>query len=184
MDDRYDNTIIQKIINSLKFENSFYNNDNKDQPLHFSNGYVVFRGLGMEISHPTDWKEEEGTSSDNQSETIMFKAPYSDERLAQPSWHETKFTMALAIDTVEHPAITDYRIEYIRDLSSKNNSSSWVWDKKVYEVSAADRVRLLDQEKNVAFYKRDDPYYIHFSFDLSKIIHHSIEQCFTLQTSL
>jgi hypothetical protein len=165
MEDKYNITlpIIQKIINSLKFENSSTNYNTEFHPI--SKGYVLFRGLGMDMDYPADWKVKQG----NHNESFIFKAPYADVELPQPSWHETTFTMALAIDSVEHPGPTDYRVEYSRELNHNSNIGSWQWNKKVYEVSALDRTRLMEEEKNFSFYNGTNPYYILFSFNLSKI---------------
>jgi hypothetical protein len=58
--------------------------------------------------------------------------------------------------------------------SSINNNTIWAWTKRVYEVSAFDKTRILTEEKNfTGFYDRTQgqpPYnYILFSFDLSKV---------------
>jgi hypothetical protein len=184
MYDRYSSNIpiIQKMISSFEIEGSPYNYNNNG--IHgyklvqktYDKGYGLFKGLGIQIAHPNDWKAQEIGRSDSKGTSIIFQSPFEDEALQVPSWHEIKFGTALAIDSVQHPAVTDYRIEYSREpnnntiTSSNSIIRSWDWNKKFYEVSAADRTRVLEEwKKDVSFYKKDDPYYIFFSVDLSKI---------------
>jgi len=59
------------------------------------------------------------------------------------SWHEVTFGMAMAIDTIQHPGVTDYRVSYDRT----NNKGIWTWTRQLDEVSANDdmaKTRLWD----------------------------------------
>jgi len=64
------------------------------------------------------------------------------------SWHEVTFGMAMAIDTIQHPGVTDYRVSYDRT----NNKGIWTWTRQLDEVSANyDRdktTRVIEQQKN------------------------------------
>jgi hypothetical protein len=106
---------------------------------------------------------------------VIFRSPFQDEILEMPSWHETTFTMAIAIGSVQHPAVTDYRVILSRSpinnntSNTNNNKSTWVWTRNVVEVSAYDKQRLLEEEKNYRAFYQDGKPYVLFSFDLGKI---------------
>jgi len=129
-----------------------------------------FKGLGIKIDYPVDWKmEQEAVSS--QSGSVIFRAPFEDEGLETPSWHETSYTMAIAIDSVQHAAVTDYRVILNRSQTINNNStpSPWTWTRQVFEVSAHGKMRLFEQEKNyTGFHEKDRPYVL-FYFNLDKV---------------
>lgn len=72
----------------------------------------------------------------------------------------------MAIDTIQHPGVTDYRVRYHRT----NNKGIWTWTRQLAEVSANDETRVIEQQKNyTSFYNQGGKPYILFSFDLAKI---------------
>jgi hypothetical protein len=103
------------------------------------------------------------------SGSIIFRAPFEDEGLDTPSWHETTYTMAFSIGSVQHAAVTDYRVILNRSQISNNNNSAPAWTRQVSEVSAYGNSRLLEQEKNyTGFHDKDKPYLL-FYFNLDKV---------------
>ena len=107
----------------------------------------------------------------NQSGSVIFHAPFEDEGLDTPSWHETAYTMAIAIDSVQHSAVTDYRVILSRSHTSNTNNGApaWTWTRQVFEVSAYGKQRLLEQEKNYGIFHDNDSTYVLFYFNLNKV---------------
>jgi hypothetical protein len=184
---------IQHMINSFQFDNSVSSSSSSSsdsskksaiQQAHNNTGDGVgvggnttqFKGLGIKINYLTDWKKQEEKTVNNTTGDVIFRSPFQDEVSDIPSWHETIFTMAIAIGSVQHPAVTDYRVILSRSpinnntINTNNNkNSTWAWTRNVVEVSAYDKQRVLEEEKNYrAFYQQGKPYIL-FSFDLSKI---------------
>ncbi len=169
---------IQEMINSIKFESPYAANNTKPSKLQAdtSDNYVLkFEGLGIKINFPVDWQKKQGITDDGSGMTVIFRSPFEDEVLDTPAWHETDFTMALAIDSVQHAGVTDYRVILSRNptnssnsninnynnnsTSSNNQKSTWAWTRQITEVSAYDKSRVLEQEKNYAgFYDKNNPY--------------------------
>jgi hypothetical protein len=79
----------------------------------------------------------------------------------QPSWHEITYAMAIVIYSVQHPAVTDYRI-----VLSRNFTNPWTWSRQVFEVSANEKTRLLEKENITSF--QGNPYVL-FYLDLKKL---------------
>jgi hypothetical protein len=187
MYDKYNTGDIQNIINSIVFENekvndnSSFNIKNKNPPSSESgNSYHVLpKDFAMKLRYPPNWKiKNEFFSSNKENNFVIVQSPFEDEYSKQPSWHRTKFSMALAIDSIQHPGTTDYRMEYSKEPNFKNSNDNgniaenvtWQWDKRLSEVSANDDSRMLEQYQNfTSFYDKSNPNYILFSFDLSKI---------------
>jgi hypothetical protein len=180
---------IQNMVNSLRFMQSFdgsTTNDNKSSTEQYNNnGFhtLEIKALGIKINYPVDWQRKEIIDDNNkENRAVVFYSPFADKLSQTPSWHEITFTMALAIDSIQHHGVTDYRVIYSRSPninnnsdygnysnSSNNNNSPWIWTRKVLEVSAFDKTRILEEEKNyTAFYNQDQSYIV-FSFDLSKV---------------
>ena len=99
-----------------------------------------------------------------------FREPYLNDYLEllkqHIQYHEITFIMVLALDSVQHAGIADYR-----QIIDRNPLNNWTWSKRTEEASAFDQARTLDiTTKNyTAFYDRNNPYFILFSFDLKKI---------------
>ena len=185
--DRYNTDDIRYIINSIVFEkekrnyNLSFNSNIKDpMDLESSNYYHVLpKEFAMKLRYPFNWKiKGDSFSSDKENNTIIIQSPFEDENSKQSSWHRTKFSMALAIDSIQHPGTTDYRMEYSKEPNFKNSNYNgsivenvtWQWNKGLREVSANDDSRILEQNQNFTyFYDKSNPNYILFSFDLSKI---------------
>ena len=150
--------VIQNMIKSFQFDNSVSNISKSAKQQAENNGadgqnMTQFRGLGIRINYPIDWKEQKKVTADNATADVILHSPFQDELSEKPSWHETTFTMAIAIGSVQHPAVTDYRVILSRSpINNRNNSPSnnapWVWTRKVVEVSAYDKQRVLEEEKN------------------------------------
>jgi hypothetical protein len=183
--------MIENMINSIQFVRSSDDrsttNDNKSSAEQYKNNIGVYtseiKTLGIKIKYPTDWEKKEIVDNNNkENKIVIFYSPFADKLLDTPSWHEITFTMALAIDSIQHHGVTDYRVIYSRSpntnnnadygnnsSSSKNNNNTSIWTRKVLEVSAFDKTRILEEEKNyTSFYNIDQPY-VTFSFDLSKV---------------
>ena len=174
----------QIMINSFQFDNSVSSSKSARQQAHnntsgadSSGNTTQFRGFGIRINYPTDWKKQEEKTVNNATGDVIFRSPFQDEVSEMPSWHETSFTMAIAIGSVQHPAVTEYRVILSRihinnntsNTNNNKNNSTWVWTRNVVEVSAYDKQRVLEEQKNYrAFYQQGRPYVL-FSFDLSKI---------------
>jgi hypothetical protein len=102
--------IIQNMISSIEFGGASNVSSKLTSQLNIHNGNISeFNGLGIKMDYPVDWKKEQ-EAVNIQSGGIIFRAPFEDEGLGTPSWHETTYTMAIAIDSVQHPAVTDYRV--------------------------------------------------------------------------
>jgi hypothetical protein len=157
-----------------------------------SNDELEFDGPGIKMHYPADWTKQEQQPADDGSKEVIFRSPFEDERSDIPSWHETTFTMAIGIDSVHREGITDYRVMVARNpinhdrnnnnnnnnnnsiINSTNNSNrnntTSLWTKKVLEVSAYDKERVLEEENNyTGFYDTEGDPYILFSFDLGKV---------------
>jgi hypothetical protein len=178
---------IQKIIDSLKFESSYAANISNTKPSNrqgnaVDDGVLKFEGLGIKIDYPLDWQKIQEITDGGNSRTVMFRSPYEDGTLDRPSWHEITFTKAIAIDSVQHAGVTDYRVVLSRnptdssdESNNKNTSnynnqnSTWVWTKQITEVSAYDKSRVLEEEKNYTGSSDINRPYILFSFDLEKV---------------
>jgi hypothetical protein len=170
--------IIQKMINSIDFVGSNTNSSKQQPNNHSSDDVSEFRGLGIRMNYPLYWEKKEVISYEPNSRTVIFRSPFEDELSDSPSWHETTFTMALALDSAQHAGVTDYRVIFSRNpINNSSNSSSssshtlnsaWAWTRNVTEVSAYDKSRVLEVEKNYGFYDKNKPYIL-FSFDLQKI---------------
>ena len=160
---------------------------------YVSHNELQFEGLGIKMHYPADWTKQEQQTADDGSKEVIFHSPFEDEKSNIPSWHETTFTMAIGIDSVHRESITDYRVMVARNPISddrnnnkdnnnnyssifnstsnnnRNNSTS-LWTKKVLEVSAYDKERVLEEENNyTSFYDTEGNPYILFSFDLGKV---------------
>jgi hypothetical protein len=180
------NSTIQGMINSLKFESAYAADNNNTKPSNIgdntTNDILKFEGLGIKIDYRVDWQKKQEITDEGNSRTVIFTSPFEDAGLQIPSWHETAFTMALAIDSVQHAGVTDYRVILSRNpINSSNNNNDnssttnnnqntiWEWTRQITEVSAYDKSRVLEEEKNyTGFYDRDNPYIL-FSFDLEKV---------------
>jgi hypothetical protein len=135
---------------------------------NISKGFLLYETPEIRIHYPPDWQYEEQTNSnDEEARTVHFRSPFEDSEFDIPSWREITFTMAIDIDSVLD-AGTDYRVIYSRVPS---NSWTGYWTKQVREISAYDKIRVVEENKNYTdFYnKQDDSSHILFSFDLSKI---------------
>jgi hypothetical protein len=158
--DEYDNyyfAIIKNILDTFEIE-SF---DKETLPeIQSETNFLTYEGSGIRIRYPGDWVKQEDKNVE--STTITFRSPFDDKR--EPSWHEITFSMAIDIDSV-HDAGTDYRVVYSRipyDVWTGN------WTRQLREVSAYDKIRVLEEQNNYAFYDKVGPYIL-FSFDLDKI---------------
>ncbi len=159
--------VIQNIINSFQFEDSADSSKSAKQLVHSNGNITQFRGLGINLNYPIGWKKQEEKTVDNISRGIILRSPFQDEGLRTPSWHDITFTMAIAIGSVQHPAVTDYRVILSRNLI--NNTGGWEWTSRVVEVSAYDKERVLEEGNNYRVLPQQDKPYILFSFDLGKI---------------
>ena len=195
---------IKAMLDSIKFQhstagitsdnNSRINNSNSgsfEKRIQFNkrdnNNLLEYKSLGIRIMYPSDWQKNEdeqvasGRNATERNGIVSFISPFTDAPSRQPSWHEMTFTMGLAIDSAQHAGVTDYRVMLSRDpiISkinhySSSNNKTWAWTRRVYEISAFDKTRVLSEEKNfTGFYDKTQgqpPYnYILFSFDLSKV---------------
>jgi hypothetical protein len=170
--------IIKQMIKSFTRESNGIDNNDENNSLLSSNqsmrqlaDHSVYKGNGISIDYPKDWLVEDKDRSEELS-VIIFSSPFEDEQLDEPSWREITYTLAVDIDSV-HDAGTDYRVKILRTPNDNNNGQpsmeSWNWTKQVQEVSAYDKIRVLEQAKNfTSFYKTGDPYIL-FSFDLNSV---------------
>ena len=72
--------------------------------------------------------------------------------------------MAIAVDSAQHGAVTDYRV-----ILNRSSSNPWTWTRYLSEVSAYDKSRLLEEDKNyTGFHDKDNPFIL-FYFDLGKV---------------
>jgi hypothetical protein len=153
--------VIQNMINSIEFDDK-PRTDNKltDYLNIHSSSTTDFEGLGLSLEYPKQWKYESSLIG-----YAIFRAPFADESQKTPSWHETSYTMAIAVDSPQHAAVTDYRVIIKRSLTG----GTWKWIRQLFEVSAHDKSRLLEQEKNYdSFHDKDLPYVL-FYFNLNKV---------------
>jgi hypothetical protein len=134
---------------------------------NISEDFLPYETSEIRIKYPPDWQYEEQTISNDKSRTVHLRSPFEDSEFDIPSWREITFTMAIDIDSVLD-AGTDYRVIYSRVPS---NIWTGYWTKQVREISAYDKIRVVEENKNYTdFYnKQDGSSYILFSFDLSKI---------------
>lgn len=114
--------IIQNMISSIKFEGVYNTSIPTAQHNIHSDNMSEFKGLGIKMDYPIDWKQGK-EALNSQSGSVIFRAPFEDEGLDTPSWHETTYTMAIAIDSVQHVAVTDYRVILSRDQTSGNKNA-------------------------------------------------------------
>jgi hypothetical protein len=134
---------------------------------NISKDFLPYETSEIRIRYPPDWQYEEQTNNNDKARTVHLRSPFEDSEFDIPSWREITFTMAIDIDSVLD-AGTDYRVIYSRVPS---NSWTGYWTKQVREISAYDKIRVVEENKNYTdFYnKQDDSSHILFSFDLSKV---------------
>jgi hypothetical protein len=64
---------------------------------------------------------------------------------------------------------SNYNNDNSSTSSNNNQNHTWAWTRQVTEVSAYDKSRVFEQEKNyTGFYDKNNPYIL-FSFDLEKV---------------
>ena len=177
--DQYLKTDIQPMINSLiigqKEEIISKNNSNNISKTYYHDigkFFLTYSHHGIKIQYPRNWQAKEDEDITDKAITLLFISPPTDTLFPYnqyPSWHEITFGMAIAIDSIQHPGVTDYRIMYNRT----NVNGIWTWTRQVAEVSANDETRVLEEEKkgqkNYTSYDQGGKPYILFSFDLEKI---------------
>jgi hypothetical protein len=130
-----------------------------------SEGFLTYSGSGIKIRYPYDW-EVEHVNNNDAATGVLFRSPFEDSNSNKPSWREVTFTMAIDIDSVLD-AGTDYRVIYSR---IPHNTWTGYWTKQVREISAYDKIRVAEENKNYTdFYNKQDLSYVLFSFDLSKV---------------
>ena len=69
--------------------------------------------------------KKQGITDDGSGRTVIFRSPYEDGTLDRPAWHETDFTKALAIDSVQHAGVTDYRVILSRSPTNSSNRNQY-----------------------------------------------------------
>jgi hypothetical protein len=123
--------------------------------------FLTYGSSGIRIEYPVDWIKQESKKA--QSTAITFSSPFEDKR--EPSWHEITFTMAIDVDSV-HDAGTDYRVIY-----SRIPDGFWTgnWSRQLQEISAYDKIRVLEEHNNYTNFYDKEGDYILFSFNLDKI---------------
>ena len=153
---------IEDLIGTFEVAPSIANNTLRNQS-NMTGNSLRYEASGIKLSYPFDWFKEE--TKNNDVTTILFRSPFEDTKLENPSWHEITFTMAIDIDSV-HDAGTDYRV-----IFSRIPYNIWTgnWTRLVQEISAYDNRRILEEYNQPNFYDEMDPSYILFSFDLNSI---------------
>jgi hypothetical protein len=134
---------------------------------NISKDFLTYETSEIRIHYPPDWQYQEQTNSNDEARTVHFHSPFEDSEFDIPSWREITFTMAIDIDSVLD-AGTDYRVIYSR---VPHDTWTGYWTKQVREISAYDKIRVVEENRNYTdFYnKQDDSSHILFSFDLSKV---------------
>jgi hypothetical protein len=134
---------------------------------NISKDFLTYETSEIRIHYPPNWQYQEQTNSNDMARTVHFRSPFEDSEFDIPSWREITFTMAIDIDSVLD-AGTDYRVIYSR---VPHDTWTGYWTKQVREISAYDKIRVVEENKNYTdFYNRQDgSSYILFSFDLSKV---------------
>ena len=153
-----------------------YSNSNREFNLSQLNNIKTqsyeFIDMGIGITPPYGWSKEDMQESDKNN-LIIFKSPFSDEKSKELSYHETTITMALAIDSLQHDRVTDYRVMYSKEKDANNNNDThWHWVTKFMEVSANDKERIIEKSNSSDFFDKKNqnpPGYTLFSLDLDKI---------------
>ena len=79
-----------RLANSKPIENQIIKNGAKYE----------FKGLGISIKYPNNWKAQEIIGGDKKYDSITLNSPFRDQMSEAPSWHDIVFTMAIAIDSV------------------------------------------------------------------------------------
>jgi hypothetical protein len=147
---------------SPSVETSLNRNDS-----NVSTDFLPYETSEIRIRYPPDWHyEEQKTNSTDEARSVHFRSPFEDSESDIPSWREITFTMAIDIDSVLD-AGTDYRVIYSR---VPYNIWTGYWTKQVREISAYDKIRVVEEYNNFAgFYNKQDSSHVLFSFDLSKV---------------
>ena len=176
LDDKYLEflPVIRQMIESLTIKNNVTAKDMNIKSLSLTSSnrsssqvedFSVYNRSGIIMSYPKDWVVEDKNQNPNEGMTIVFRSPFEDVLGKEPSWREITYTMAVDIDSV-HDVGTDYRIKILR---TNDENWNWNWSKQVQEVSAYDKVRILQEDKNyTSFATRDNPFIL-FSFDLNNV---------------
>lgn len=171
IEDKQKNTI----NGSINYISNSDEDSNLGQTRNLKNGILEFKDIGIRIIPPYGWSKNEETVDKDKNKMLVFKSRFSDERSRDPSYHEMTLTMAIAIDSLQHSGVTDYRIIYSKekdDNSNGNYSGRWHWVTKFMEVSANDKERILEKTNSLDFLDKkyqNPPGYALFSFDLGKI---------------
>ena len=131
-----------------------------------SKDFLPYQTSEIRIRYPPDWQYQNWTNREDNARTVHFRSPFEDSQFEIPSWREVTFTMAIDIDSVLD-AGTDYRVIYSR---VPHNTWTGYWTKQVREISAFDKIRVAEENKNYTdFYNKQDKSHVLFSFDLSKV---------------
>lgn len=142
--------------------------------------FLTYQRYGIKVDYPAHWQKEEYVHSNNNDNStnnandktiiIKFLSPFEDQSSPlQPSYHEVTFTMAIDVASSVNDQGTGYRVKISR---IPHNVPTGTWTKQILEVSAHDKTRVLEEDRNyTSFYDKSGQQqpYIMFSFDLAKI---------------
>ena len=166
--------IIRQIIDSFTIANNVTAKDVDIKSLSLTSSnqsnnqlqdFSVYKRNGIVVDYPKDWVVIDENQNSGEGIRVVFRSPFEDEILNEPSWREITYTMAVDIDSV-HDAGTDYRIKVLR---THDENWNWNWSRQVQEVSAYDRIRVLHEDKNYTSFSRNGEPFILFSFDLNSV---------------
>ena len=93
-------------------------NIQKSFSLHSDRQYEL-KDLDLKISLPSSWIQKFVKDGESGQKMTIFRSPYEDQLdKFNPSYHDTTLTMALAIDSMQHTGVTDYRIIHQKEKES------------------------------------------------------------------
>ena len=153
-----DITVKDGNIKGLSLTNS---NQSNNQP----EGFSIYERNGIILDYPKDWVVIDENQNPEEGMMVVFRSPFEDEILNEPSWREITYTMAVDIDSV-HDAGTDYRIKILR---AQDEDLKWNWSRQVQEVSAYDKIRILHEDMDYTSFSRNGEPFILFTFDLNSV---------------
>ena len=170
--DKYSEYLISSINHMIKslmiadidqdIKSSFYHKSYGN--IEYDDNFFVYKKFNIKMLYPNDWYFKEDW--DGVSNFIKFISPFENETHNQPSWHETRYIMAIDIDSV-HDTGTDYRVILFRTL---NNDLSWNWTREVREISSTNQIKVIEQTNNyTGFYNKNGGSYVEFSLNLDNV---------------
>jgi hypothetical protein len=164
----YLNSSINQMIESLRIAD--FNQGTKDRFYKESyentvhGGFSAYVNSTIKMLYPKGWETYQNW--EGATGFIKFISPFKDEIDNEPSWQETRYLMALDIDSV-HDTGTDYRIALFRAV---NDDGSLTWTREVREISANSQIKVIEQTNNYTdFYNKNGGPYVAFSFNLDNV---------------